>query len=68
MEHSNYKLPSGHEFTVSPLAPIVVYTESEVDAVDPGKFATDSNGNRFLILKVQHVTGRLYRVEMIQQA
>ena len=64
---NTYRLPTGHEFRESPLNPVTIYTESDVDYVDPGKLATDSNGHRFQIIEVRHVGGRLYRVTMIPQ-
>ena len=62
---NTFRLPSGHEFTESPITPTTIFTESEVDHVDPGKIITDSNGHKFLILEVRYVSGKLYRVVMI---
>ena len=64
---NTYELPSGHIFSESAITPLTFYSESEMDAVDPGKIATDSTGKQFLIVEVRHISGKLYRIVMIPE-
>ncbi|WP_136515684.1 hypothetical protein [Geomonas edaphica] len=60
-----YSTTSGCIITEASAHPVTLYTESEMDYVDPGKLVTDENGSRFKIAEVRYISGKLYRVTLL---
>lgn len=61
-----YTSYSGHEFAAADRKPITIYTESlELDGVTAGVPVTDNHGNSYLVVEKRHISGRLFRIELI---
>jgi len=59
-----YQNAGGHTLTAIPVKPLEIYVNDSVDYVNPGDLMTGSDGSRFTISEIRHVSGRLYRVIM----
>ena len=60
-----YKTFSNHTFTASSAQPVEVFTESDLDYIDPGKTVTDLDGKRYTIGAIQLVSGRLFKITLL---
>lgn len=60
-----YRTTSGHSFTSLPIETVTAFTDADVDYINPQQVVTALNGERFTILEVRHVQGRLYRIVML---
>lgn len=63
-----YSSFSGHNFTSSPISPVVVYTQDDVEPFSHGQEITDQDGQKFTVVWIKYVAGRLYRIELLPHA
>jgi len=64
-KQQTFRATSGHEIVPISLAPVEVFTESEMDYIDPGKIVTGTDSTRYKITEVRHIAGRLYKVVLL---
>lgn len=67
-QNQTYRTFSNHTFTPSARTPFEVFTEADVDQIDPGKIVTDLDSKRFEIIEVRHVKDRLWRIVLLPLA
>jgi len=65
LKPSAYRSNSGHEIVPTDKRPIEVFTESEMDNIDPGKVVRAIDGTCYTVTEVRHIQGRLYKVVLL---
>lgn len=62
---TTYRNSGGHVIVPLPLNPIEVYTESDMDYINPGQIVKTESGNHFTVTEIRHITGRMYKVVLL---
>lgn len=65
MTQQTYRSTSGHEIVPTGKRPIEIYSESEMDCIDPGKIVTATDDSSYFVAEVRHIAGRLYKVVLL---
>ncbi|QWV93866.1 hypothetical protein KP004_01335 [Geomonas oryzisoli] len=63
-----YHSQSGHSFTSLPLAPVEIYTDSDMEGLYIGNTVTAVTGERFTILDSKNIHDRTYRLLLLPVA
>lgn len=60
--HRSYENSGGHLIIPAPYDPLTLYTESEMDCINPGQIVRADDGSKHTVIEIRHISGKLYRV------